>query len=538
MVVVAALTGLAALVLFDGPPWVLDVTVLAQAIATLSAGVLIVRRTRTQSRLVRHGWLLIGSAFVTAAVGMVVAGAVGMFSDSIARFGWWDLIFQASFVMGIVGITQLPHGGGTKNHRLQTVFDGFIGGLSIALLLWVAFVAEIVAAFPSGTFEGTIARTYPILDLTILVAAITVAVRRAAVRFDPRMLILSAGLAIQALVDLVYLDATRVDPFLAGNSERLVIGMATVAVAAYYAVAVMPETPVEARISKDRAPFAITAFPYVMVSSLIAVLGMEAALDAELVPREYGFVFFIGVAAVIVMLVIRQAVAIRENRVMLDVQRSELVAAISHEVRTPLSAVLASLELLEGYGPDLPEEEQSELAAIALEQTRYMARMVEDMVLLARNRGNGLKLRPRVVPLAELISQAITDTSMGDIVVAGPTDLILKGDPDRLRQAIGNYLTNAVRYGGSRCQIWVSHVGEQAVVEVHDNGPGVPFRFREVIWDHFERGSHRLNSQVQGSGIGLAVVAAIATAHGGSVEYRKSEKLGGACFSIVLPLAG
>jgi len=73
------------------------------------------------------------------------------------------------------------------------------------------------------------------------------------------------------------------------------------------------------------------------------------------------------------------------------------------------------------------------------------------------------------------------------------------------------------------------------VLEIHDDGPGVPRRHEVRVWERFERGPNRLNAAVPGSGIGLAIVEAIAKSHGGSAEYRLSDELGGACFSVTLP---
>ena len=77
--------------------------------------------------------------------------------------------------------------------------------------------------------------------------------------------------------------------------------------------------------------------------------------------------------------------------------------------------------------------------------------------------------------------------------------------------------------------------GGDVIFEVHDDGPGVPKRYELMIWDRFERGAHRYNAGTPGSGIGLAVVAMLAKAHEGAVGYRRSERLGGACFSVFLP---
>ncbi|MDH5615591.1 MAG: ATP-binding protein, partial [Acidimicrobiia bacterium] len=96
-------------------------------------------------------------------------------------------------------------------------------------------------------------------------------------------------------------------------------------------------------------------------------------------------------------------------------------------------------------------------------------------------------------------------------------------------------LTNAVRYGGDRSLIVVKREGTDLAIEVHDNGPGVPKKFELAIWERFERGPNRFNASTPGSGIGLAVVDAITRAHHGSTAYRQSERLGGACFRVVLP---
>jgi signal transduction histidine kinase len=72
-------------------------------------------------------------------------------------------------------------------------------------------------------------------------------------------------------------------------------------------------------------------------------------------------------------------------------------------------------------------------------------------------------------------------------------------------------------------------------IEVHDDGAGVPTRYQEMIWDRFERGAHRLDASSPGLGIGLSVVKAVAESHGGHASYSRSEILGGACFSVVIP---
>ena len=99
----------------------------------------------------------------------------------------------------------------------------------------------------------------------------------------------------------------------------------------------------------------------------------------------------------------------------------------------------------------------------------------------------------------------------------------------------GQSLSNAVRYGGENATVVARADNGDLLLEVHDDGPGVPRKYELMIWQRFERGPNRLNAVVPGSGIGLAVTKAIAKAHGGSAGYRRSDRLGGACFWIVSP---
>jgi two-component system sensor histidine kinase AdeS len=108
-------------------------------------------------------------------------------------------------------------------------------------------------------------------------------------------------------------------------------------------------------------------------------------------------------------------------------------------------------------------------------------------------------------------------------------------DAGRVQQVMVNLLSNAVRYGQGKSLIVVRREGNDLAIEVHDNGPGVPKKYELAIWERFERGVNRLNAGTPGSGIGLAVVDAITKAHGGETAYRDSERLGGACFRVVLP---
>jgi two-component system sensor histidine kinase AdeS len=166
-----------------------------------------------------------------------------------------------------------------------------------------------------------------------------------------------------------------------------------------------------------------------------------------------------------------------------------------------------------------------------------MARLVTDLVMLARDNHRNVPLVLTERTVSSIVVGALRGVETGNAQIEDDFvgDAYVRVDADRVRQALTNLLSNAVRYGGGHVLVTGQLVDHDLLLEVHDNGRGVPTRFETAIWERFERGAHRLNAVTPGMGIGLAIVQAIAEAHGGRAEYRKSEKLGGACFSLLIP---
>jgi signal transduction histidine kinase len=101
-----------------------------------------------------------------------------------------------------------------------------------------------------------------------------------------------------------------------------------------------------------------------------------------------------------------------------------------------------------------------------------------------------------------------------------------------------NLITNAVRYGGSEILVTAARNGQVVEFAVHDDGEGVPSKFQSEMWGRFERRSQKGNMSVPGSGIGLSVARDLVAAHDGTIGYRTSELLGGACFAFSSPVPG
>jgi K+-sensing histidine kinase KdpD len=229
--------------------------------------------------------------------------------------------------------------------------------------------------------------------------------------------------------------------------------------------------------------------------------------------------------------------SIRRNQRRVEKQRSELVASVSHELRTPLTAIVGYLNLLTEDGDDFPEDARNEMIGEASSQANHMSRLVSDLVMLARGVHRNLPLEISEVSVSSIVSAALRgiESSATSINVEIASDVIVRVDAGRVQQALSNLMSNAVRYGGDSAVLITKIDGDDLVIEMHDNGHGVPTKYEAIIWQRFERGANRLNATNPGLGIGLAIVEAIVVSHGGSASYRRSERLGGACFSLVLP---
>jgi two-component system, OmpR family, sensor kinase len=237
---------------------------------------------------------------------------------------------------------------------------------------------------------------------------------------------------------------------------------------------------------------------------------------------------------------LRSLDAARAEREAAMTKQREFVADASHELRTPLTSVLANLELLQA-SLDGNRDEDRAMVDSALRSSRRMSRLVGDLLLLARaDAGRVGKHRP--CDLAEIAGNAAVEMSpvLGDrgLEIDNERALPVEGNPDELHRMVLNLLDNAARHTppGARIELHVHRAGGEALVDVADDGPGIPAQIRAQIFDRFVRGEGPADTAVgPGSGLGLAIVRAVASSHGGTVEVAESSS-GGALFRVRLPL--
>ncbi len=239
---------------------------------------------------------------------------------------------------------------------------------------------------------------------------------------------------------------------------------------------------------------------------------------------------------------LRSLDAARSEREAAMQKQREFVADASHELRTPLTSVLANLELLEASLRTPQQGEDAAMVASALRSSRRMSRLVADLLLLARADAGRPSARHRC-NLAEICRDAATEVTpvLGDrgLEIEADGSLYVDGNEDELHRMVLNLLDNAARHTppSSTIRLRLHAEDQEAVLEVSDDGPGIPEDLRAHVFDRFARGDGTADTAGNtGTGLGLAIVRAVASSHGGTAEVSGADS-GGALFRISVPLA-
>lgn len=229
--------------------------------------------------------------------------------------------------------------------------------------------------------------------------------------------------------------------------------------------------------------------------------------------------------------------AMADNVNHVEQARHQLAADVAHELRTPLASLQAGLEeLRDGYA-----DPSAQRLASLHDQALRLGRVVGDLGELAEAEAARLSLRLTEVDVTALAGAAAAEreaelrtAGMTVHIAPGPAPLLVRADADRLHQALGNLLSNAARHcrPGDTVTVTTSATPFEALVEVADTGPGIPADELAHVFDRLWRGARARSAG--GSGIGLAVVKELVTAHGGTVT-ADSGPGGGTRMTLRLP---
>ncbi|GAA0517937.1 sensor histidine kinase [Deinococcus depolymerans] len=227
-----------------------------------------------------------------------------------------------------------------------------------------------------------------------------------------------------------------------------------------------------------------------------------------------------------------------ENLQALEHERQQAVADIAHELRTPIAVMQARLDALEDGVYPLNAEQITLLST----QTQLLTRLVGDLRTITLAEAGRLALNPQPLDLGTLGREVVRDlqdraAARGVTLSVQAVRTPIQGDPVRVRQITSNLVDNALRHARSRVSVQVETVQGRALLHVEDDGPGVPEHSREAVFTRFTRLDGSRARDTGGSGLGLAIVRALAAAHGGEAQLSGSASLGGARFTVALPVS-
>lgn len=297
-------------------------------------------------------------------------------------------------------------------------------------------------------------------------------------------------------------------------------------------------------MKKFRGDVNLFIVPVVGQSSTFGVLGFGLE-DAETLSNEKRELCVI-IASLLAMALERDLFNEEKKNVAIQIEserlRSNLLRAISHDLRTPLAGILGTTSTLLENGKSLTESQKLELVNNTHDEVKWLIHTVENILNLTQLENSHAKLNIKQEFIEEIVAQAVTRTSKQlskhTLELSMPTELIMVDLDGRLiEQVLINLLDNASKHTppGTMVKLIVTYFDTSILVQVIDNGPGMSQQSLDHLFNRFYTSSKNIDSGRRGIGLGLEICRAIIEAHQGKISaYNNQDK--GATFEFSLPL--
>lgn len=213
---------------------------------------------------------------------------------------------------------------------------------------------------------------------------------------------------------------------------------------------------------------------------------------------------------------------------------ARFAADVSHELRSPLTTLVASVEVLDRRRSELPQRSRQALDLVKEELGRFR-RLLDNLLSIARADAGLDVTNSGDVPLYDLLSRTLSSAGLSADLLEGERHVVVRGDRNLLDRAFGNLIENAERHGNGLTGITIMVDEARVLTLIDDEGPGVPITDRDRIFERFATSKSARGSS-SGTGLGLALVSETITAHGGAV-WCTDRPGGGARFVVSLPRA-
>src|SRR5580658_7475254 len=323
------------------------------------------------------------------------------------------------------------------------------------------------------------------------------------------------------------------------------------------------ETIAQGLIITDASPSAVLAFSLLLVAAIgftysrftgRAANGLAAGIlvVAHVTPylaftQRIVFSFFTPVSSAWLSLIVAggyQLLVVRRSLRKSEADRDryrQTIHFVTHEMRTPLTAIQGSSELMGRYA--LPEEKRKQIAELINAESKRLGRMIEMFLSVERLSAGQVEIKKETFSAGELMAGCVARAlplaerkQIRILTEAAPQDILLTGDRELMEYAFYNLLTNAIKYSPPRTQVTLAAARkhQQAYISVEDQGIGMDQKEVKKVFEKFYRTKHAEQSGEVGTGIGLYIVEQIVSRHGGTIEVlsRPGE---GSRFTMVLP---
>jgi signal transduction histidine kinase len=523
---------------------------------------------RAWTASLRRSWRLLGAACLSWGLGQVVWTYFELVANTDPFPSLADLGFLCTVPLLVAGVLAFPTGASASaTARLRTLLDGLLIAVSLLFLSWATVLGGAYHGAGSSGLEKAFALAYPLGDICAATIALVVLSRSRGRGVAHLSLIATAILAL-AVSDSAFAYMTQTGSYSSGalvNTGWLVGWLLFLCTALRPAVAELRRGDDEGEIPS----LSRLALPYVPLL-LAAVTGL-----AVQVFRGNFEPFLVFAGTTVGLLVIgRQVVALIENRLLTarlqatvvqladqelklkdalrreldtlermkatDAMKDTFLRAVSHDLRTPLTAMLGVAVTLERTKLNLPREQALDLVRMLVEKTQKLERLLKDLLDLNRLEEGVLEPNRSMTDVRELVHRVVTEI---DQLAGWPIDIEAEPimafiDGPKVERIIENLLLNTTRHTPPGTRVWVRAQARGSDLEliVEDAGPGVPAELVGTIFEAFRRGGAAAPTPAhsRGVGIGLSLVARFAQLHGGHawVDERWG---GGAAFHVLLP---
>jgi two-component system sensor histidine kinase KdpD len=277
---------------------------------------------------------------------------------------------------------------------------------------------------------------------------------------------------------------------------------------------------------------------------IVGVLGINRKTPGPLfTPDERRLLDALADQAAVAIERTQLAQDIDEARVLAETERlrSSLLTSISHDLRTPLASVIGTITSLRSFGKLYDDRTRDEMLASAQEEGERLNRFVANLLDMTRLDSGTIELKREMIDLSDVVGAALqrggkllahhrVDVALEPGLPMFPLDFLL------MEQVLVNLLDNAAKYApaGSAIEIAGRRHGTDVVIEVRDEGPGIPPADLERIFDKFYRVQNS-DRQRAGTGLGLAICRGFVEAHGGTIKATNRSDRSGAVFTIRIP---